>query len=166
MLAPPAVFGPSAPLFRTVALRLAATICVGLLAWSGGARANLLEQVVGSVTVEQLAEFMAGEGYAVEVNQKGFVQWKLEGFRCQVFVSNDTESLQFHSSFSDGTATLERVNMWNRTKRYSRTYLDEEGDPHLELDLDLVGGVTPDRIRDFLKTCRASFEAWKKEVVE
>jgi hypothetical protein len=38
-------------------------------------------------------------------------------------------------------------------------------DPHLELDLDICGGVTEDRIRDFLKTCKVSFTAWQDEVV-
>jgi len=145
---------------------LAASLCFGVLDCSAADRGAALEEAVDSMSLAQLAEFMAGEGNAVEVNEAGFLQWKLEGFRCKIFVSDDNESLQFHSSFADGTATLKRVNEWNRTKRYSRSYLDDDGDPHLELDLDMCGGVTMDRIRDFLKTCRVSFEAWKLEVVK
>lgn len=146
-------------------LALAVSLSVISLPCSGAARAALLERVVDSMTAEQLVEFMAGEGYAVEVHESGFLQWKLDGFRCQIFIADDAQSLQFHSSFGDGSATLKRVNEWNRTKRYSRTYLDDEGDPHLELDLDMVGGVTADRIRDYLKTCSVSFQAWRAEVV-
>jgi hypothetical protein len=60
---------------------------------------------------------------------------------------------------------LKDVNEWNRTKRYSRSYLDEEGDPFLELDLDLAGGVLKERIVDFLSTCRQSFLIWYDEVL-
>jgi len=145
---------------------LAACLWFGSVVCSGADRGALLEETVDSMTVAQLAEFMAGEGYAVEVKEAGYLQWKLEGFRCQIFVGNDNKSIQFHSSFADGTATLKRVNEWNRTMRYSRSYLDDDGDPHLELDLDMCGGVTTDRIRDYLKTCRVSFEAWQLKVVK
>lgn len=128
--------------------------------------ARLQDTVVESITLDTLAGLMTGEGYAVEPHELGFVQWKIEGLKCQVFVADDSEALQFHVSFGDGHATLQKVNEWNATKRFSRTYLDDEGDPHLELDLDLAGGVTEARIKDFLRTCRVSFAAWCREVVE
>jgi hypothetical protein len=61
---------------------------------------------------------------------------------------------------------LAKVNAWNKTKRFSRSYLDDDDHVCLELDLDLAGGVTPDRVRDFLKTCRSAFQLWCREVVE
>jgi len=128
--------------------------------------AMLLEKVVDSLTVDELIELMEGEGYAIEQHELGFIQWKIEGFRCQLFIADDAEALQFHVSFGDGNATLRKVNDWNATKRFSRTYLDDEGDPHLELDLDMAGGVTEARIKDYLRTCRVSFAAWCQEVVE
>ena len=39
-------------------------------------------------------------------------------------------------------------------------------DRFLELDLDLAGGVTLDRIKDYLRTCRLSYTAWVAEVVK
>jgi uncharacterized protein CbrC (UPF0167 family) len=127
--------------------------------------AAAIEDIVDSMSVEELAELMEGEGYAVEVNNERFVQWKVDGYRCQVFVADDSQAVQFHVSFSDGNATLKKVNLWNATKRFSRTYLDEDGDPHLELDLDLAGGVTQERIVDYLRTCKVSLSTWCDEVV-
>lgn len=157
------------PVHRRVTHIVSALLgCLGpaLLVAVPTAPAALLEKVIDTITAEQLLDFMDNEGYAVELNESGFVQWKLDGFRCQIFVAKDNESIQFHSSFGDGNATLKRINAWNSTKRYSRTYLDDDGDPHLELDLDMCGGVTLDRIRDFLKTCKVSFPAWRTEVLE
>lgn len=128
-------------------------------------RAAAIDDVVDTVSIEELAELMEGEGYAVEVNNETFLQWKVDGYRCQVFVADDSQAVQFHVSFSDGNATLKKVNHWNATKRFSRTYLDEDGDPHLELDLDLAGGVTQERIVDYLRTCKVSLSTWCDEVV-
>lgn len=118
------------------------------------------------LTRKQLLEMMLHEGYSAEPLNMGAVSWKLDGFKAQVFISDDGDSLQFHSSFRDDDADLEVVNEWNQRFRYSRSYLDEDGDPHLELDLDLAGGVTAERIFDFLVTCRLSFDAWIKTVVD
>jgi hypothetical protein len=124
------------------------------------------DQIYKKITRAQMKAIMDSEGFSVTPDEDGDLVWKIEGFRSFMFVSKDEESLQFHASFRDEDATLAKVNEWNRAKRYSRTYLDAEGDPHLELDLDLAGGVTRARIVDFLKTCRVSFEAWRKEVVQ
>ena len=125
-----------------------------------------IDQTIESITVDELIDLMTDEGYAVEIHEAGFVQWKIEGYRCQVFVADNSEAIQFHISFGDGNATLKKINLWNATKRFSRTYLDDDGDPHLELDLDLAGGVTEGRIKDYLRTCKVSLAAWCKEVVE
>lgn len=124
------------------------------------------DDVLMEIGADDLVQIMRTEGYAVSFDEDGDVLWKLEGFKAFLFVAKDGEAIQFHSSFSDGSATLKRINEWNQTKRFSRSYLDDDGDPHLELDLELTGGVTRGRLVDFLKTCRVSFTMWCKEVVE
>jgi hypothetical protein len=157
------------PLISVRAVHAVALACA-LAASSTHARPPAAEEetqaVISSITPEDLRDIMKAEGYEAVIDKNNVVIWKLEGFKSQLFVAEDSEAVQYHTSFRDGKATLKRVNEWNRTKRFSRTYLDDNGDPHLELDLDLEGGVTVDRLLDFLKTCRASFDAWCKEVVE
>lgn len=100
-------------------------------------------------------------------DKNGTLIWKINGFKTRLIIPDgEASNIQFHTAFNDGSATPEKVNAWNRTKRYSRTYLDDDGDPHLELDLDLEGGVTRERIVNFLLTCRVSMEAWCEEVVK
>lgn len=143
-------------------------VCVLLFgaAGAGAQGAGDPAEVVEEITGDRLAEVMRAEGYAVEVDEDGDVVWKLEGFRTLLLISEDKTAVQFHIAFSDGNATLKKVNDWNKTKRFSRTYLDDEGDPHLELDLDMAGGVTVARVKDFLRTCKTSFDTWHDEVVE
>lgn len=122
-------------------------------------------RIVTSLTATALKELMHDEGYAVSLDKNGVVTWKVEGLRTQLVTADDLRSIQFHAAFDGGNVALEKVNEWNRTKRFSRSYLDDEGDPHLELDLDLSGGVSTERIRDFLRTSRTSFDAWCRDVV-
>lgn len=50
------------------------------------------------------------------------------------------------------------INEWNKRRRFSRAYLDDEGNAVLESDMDLEGGVTTGAIREFLKTFLVSVE--------
>ncbi|PID81718.1 hypothetical protein CSA17_02175 [bacterium DOLJORAL78_65_58] len=108
---------------------------------------------------------MDEEGYAVSLDSDGDILWKLDGYMAFMFISDNQNALQFFVHFQSDSANLEKVNAWNRSKRYSRSYLDEEGNPVLELDLDLEGGITHARLLDFLKTCKVSFNVWLDEAL-
>ena len=74
----------------------------------------------------------------------------MQGYAVLVLVgSYDGVYISLTTAFADATATLATVNAWNREKRFSRAYLDNEMDPVLEAELDLAAGVAIGRIRDF-----------------
>lgn len=156
----------SGPAFLAVALiALAAATAAGAARAeqpAGGRLLPVIERISGPV----LVTIMEAEGYAVSLDEDADVVWKIEGLRTLIQVDPDGDSLLFRAAFGDGNATLERVNAWNGTKRFSRSFLDDEGDPVLELDLDLTGGVTLERLTDYLLTCRMSYLRWFVEVVQ
>ncbi|HMO79853.1 MAG TPA: YbjN domain-containing protein [Pyrinomonadaceae bacterium] len=123
------------------------------------------DRIHKKITRDQIRAIMVREGYSVTTDEDGDIVWKIEGYSTLMLVASDSESLMFSSSFTDSKATLEKTNEWNRKAKYSRSYIDNDGDPVLELDLDLAGGVTDARIVDFLKTCRGAFVDWVSEVV-
>jgi len=146
---------------------MATALVIGLFCMTAPAlQAQTSGRLITKTTAAQIKAIMEKEGYAVTIDSDGDIVWKIDGLRTLMFIAKDQESLQFHAAFGDGSATLKKVNTWNKSKRYSRSYLDDEGDPHLELDLDLVGGVTEARVVDFLTTCRVSYLTWCKEVVK
>lgn len=60
-------------------------------------------------------------------------------------------SLLFYAGWAaEGDIPLTDVNDWNRTSRFGRAYVDETGDPAIELDLLLAGGVTAQTIREYI----------------
>ena len=133
---------------------------------TGAGEAPAPVAVVREIDVPELKALMQREGYAVETDEDGDLVWKIDGFRALLQVDKKKTAIHFRASFADSAATMARVNAWNKTKVYSRSYLDDDNDPVLELDLDLEGGVTTARILDFLKTCRDSFGPWRSEVVK
>ena len=57
-------------------------------------------------------------------------------------------SLLFYAGWQTSrTVPLAEINAWNRMARFGRAYIDEEGDPVLELDLLVAGGVTEETIK-------------------
>ncbi len=126
----------------------------------------LAQELITSITPHQLRQLLTNEGYSVSVDQNGKLVWKIDGRRVLLIIQEDGKSIQFYSAFGGGVGSLRKVNDWNRTKRFSRSYIDQEGDPVLEADLDLVGGISKRRLIDFVRTCRLSFDTWYVEVVK
>ena len=56
----------------------------------------------------------------------------------------DCRAVQFHSSYEGQAPPLETMNRWNRDYRYTRAFVTAEGNPALELDinLDAAGGMS------------------------
>ena len=132
-----------------------------MLGMAGTAQA---QAVVSQTSTAQLESIMKQEGYSYTVDKDGDLVWKIDGYSALLLIPKDKASILFRASF-DGDVPLSRINSWNRTKKYSRSYLDHENDPVLELDLDLEGGVTRARIVSFLKTSNISFSVWRNEVL-
>ena len=59
--------------------------------------------------------------------------------------------LTAHARFTGYRGDLSVLNTWNRTRRFSRAYLDEDRDLVLEAELDVEFGVSPDAIRSWIR---------------
>lgn len=129
--------------------------------WAGAASAQTYTQI----SAPELQSLMTAKGYTTEVDQDGDLIWSIDGVRSLLIVAKDQESIQFVYS-SNARPSLETINQWNRSKRYSRSFIDQDGDPILKLDLDLAGGVTKARIYDYLLTARTSLVHWSREVLQ
>jgi hypothetical protein len=57
--------------------------------------------------------------------------------------------------------SLDKVNQWNKEKRFSRAYLDGDGDANVEWDIDLEGGVTMGAVREGIRTFQTVVQIFK-----
>jgi hypothetical protein len=122
------------------------------------------EALISRMTGEELAAILKDEGYVPKLDEPKVLSVKIEGLKAMFFVADDSESIQAYAGFKVAKSSLERINDWNRTHRFSRAYIDSEGDPVIELDLDLAGGVTRERVVDFARTVALSIPAFAKQL--
>jgi hypothetical protein len=129
-------------------------------------------QVVTSLTPGEMEAILREAGYQYELLRKDdqkvlFVVRKGTLVVAGLLLADCQEgrcySLSLNLGFGDATGTtLERINAWNREKRFSRAFLDKEGRPVLESDLGLKDGVTRETIVSFLKTFEVSLSEFAK----
>ncbi len=123
---------------------------------------------ITSVTAERADEILRARGWAPETHVlddgEPYLSFTHQGDKMALYlydcVGGECGAVQLVAGFSlDEPATLETVNEWNRTKRFSRVYMQPEGAVFIEMDLDLAGGVMPGAIDDW-------FEIWNVSVPE
>ncbi|MEE4301337.1 MAG: YbjN domain-containing protein [Pseudomonadales bacterium] len=112
------------------------------------------QDVVDTVSAAQVAKLLGDLGYTgSEIDEDGDIFVRMQGYSVLMLIgSYDGVYIAMVSAFADTRATLESVNTWNQEKRFARAYLDGDGDPVVEAELDLAGGVTIARVKDFIQT--------------
>ena len=78
------------------------------------------------------------------------------------------KTLQYYMGFSDAKdVTLERLNQWNKEKRFARAYKDDAGDPVLEMDVDLdFQGIPRENVGETFNTWASLMDSFRAYVFE
>ena len=107
-------------------------------------------QMVRAQDPDSVVEALQAGGYAATLGTDKLgdpmITSSTGGTAFQIFFYNCTDNracatVTFHSGYDlDDQVSLERINEWNRAKRFGRGYLDREDDPILEMDVDLDDG--------------------------
>ncbi|GLK66266.1 YbjN domain-containing protein [Paracoccus kondratievae] len=118
-------------------------------------------QVLGDPDVIRL--LMMDFGLPVEMTKDDsgdpMIESRIDGTRFQVYFyscEKSCQSIQFSAGFDlDDPMNATKANRWNRDKRFGKVWLDEEGDPFIEMDIGLAGeGVGRKNFEDTLDTWR------------
>jgi opacity protein-like surface antigen len=117
-----------------------------------------------------LAAALQRAGVTAEVKTEGrqaSVLGRIETLPFQAFLGNCNPSgggctdIEIYAGFSGGRRMpLERINGWNARTRYARAFLDEDGDPALQMDISLQGGVSAASLNGHLQTWGAALETY------
>jgi hypothetical protein len=122
-----------------------------LLAMSASTLVWAAPEMVKRFSDEELVKILQAEGYnAVTVLEPGELLIKINGRSHVIFVEDDGD-LRAYYGITGVKVSLQDVNTWNRTKRLSRAFLDDENDPVLESDLLANAGMTPKHVTEFLR---------------
>jgi hypothetical protein len=122
------------------------------------------QQMRERITAEQLTGLLRDKGLEGTVNERGNVVVQNNGSKIVFFISGQT--MQAYYGLRGSSATVQTVNEWNKTKRFGRAYIDAEGDPCVELDYDLEGGVSDDSIKVWFDTVTAIVRSFRTHVTK
>ena len=107
-------------------------------------------QMVTASKPETVIKALQAEGYAAKLEKDGEgdpmivssadgVPFRVHFYGCTG--GKDCATVQFSAGYDrEGETPLTLINDWNRDKRFGRAFLDKEGDPYLQMDVDLDGG--------------------------
>jgi hypothetical protein len=108
----------------------------------------------------------SGENPYISSNYGGF-KFLVIFMNCDDKFAN-CKTVQFYMGFNDAKAvSLERLNEWNRDSRFARAYRDNEGDPVLEMDLDLdFKGLPRENVEESMNTWFNLMQAYRDFVFD
>jgi Putative bacterial sensory transduction regulator len=80
--------------------------------------------------------------------------------------NKNCKTIQYYMGYSDAKETsLEKINDWNRDHRFARAYRDNEGDPVLEMDIDLdFAGLPRENVIESLRTWQSLMDQYQKHL--
>lgn len=113
----------------------------------------------GGVTAQDVAQVMRGKGFPTEVttDKDGdpLIRGSSKDLKFGVFFygchkTPRCDSIQFSAGFSVKDVTPARIAQWNWTKRFGRSYLDDDFEPWVEMDMDLEHGGTTEALANDL----------------
>lgn len=109
------------------------------------------EDLVLRFSPEMLAGMLREEGYgSVEALGDESVSFRADGM-VYVLLCYEDGDLQLFWGLRGVAVSPQVINEWNRTKRLSRAYLDEDLDPVLESDLLSDAGLTRSQVLRFVQ---------------
>jgi hypothetical protein len=135
---------------------LAAAACLAL---AGAAEARPIPDK--GMTVEEVSAWLKSAGFdpKIETSKDGasYVHSTSKGINFDIDLYDCAEGrcrgLQFVASFDmKEPLPAAKINEWNRTKRYLRGYIDENGDPTFLYDANVAPGGTYEALQDDLDT--------------
>ena len=119
-----------------------------------------------SYTDQELVDILKNDGYrAVRISEDRVITIKIDGLTYVLFVYDD-DDLQLYFGVTGYALDADHMNTWNRTKRLSRAYIDEENDPVLEADLLANAGYTEEQFLEWLDVFNFSAREFQQFLIE
>ncbi len=145
-------------------LRIALLLLLPMLMTAGGAQAE--ESLGKDYSDEQLVAMLEAEGFRkVEIVEPTVIVITIDGLEYYLFVYDDGD-LQLWFGLTDYNVGIEDMNEWNRTRRLTRAYIDDENDPILEADLLANAGYSSRQLSEWVGVFDGISRAFRDYVAE
>lgn len=117
-------------------------------------------------TDNELVEVLQDNGYSsVEIRKEGLVVVKIDG-RKYMLLNDDDGDLQLYYGIGGVEISYQDINGWNKSKKFTRAYVDSDGDVALEMDLQSDAGLSKTHISEFLDLFVLSVSYFREYIYE
>lgn len=125
------------------------------------------EQNVITRISPQLIEFLLGEidSNYEEIGNNFYFFRTRDGYKVALLNADAGNSIEIATSFKVERITLSRVNEWNRTRKFTTAYLDEDDDLILYAALKIDGGITARTLVEFIELYLTSLDLFYQEMI-
>lgn len=134
-------------------------------------------ELVNAANPETIKAIVESQGWpatiVVKEGDDPYIESNRNGLKFLVLFMNCDEgqrckTLQYYMGFSDAKdVTLDRLNQWNKEKRFARAYKDDAGDPVLEMDVDLdFQGIPRENVGETFNTWASLMDSFRAYVFE
>lgn len=97
------------------------------------------------------------------------ISGRMEGHKYQLLweaCDDECSVVRFQAGWADADVTIKTVNAWNQESLFGKGYIDDEGDPVVELTINLDHGVSRKNLDDTFDWWREVLRSFVSEVVE
>ena len=134
-------------------------------------------ELINAKNPAKIKEIVESQGWPATLISKAdedpYIESNRNGLKFLVLFMNcednkDCKTLQYYMGFSDAKdVTIEKLNSWNKDKRFARAYRDDAGDPVLEMDVDLdFAGIPRENVGETLNTWASLMDSYREYVFE
>lgn len=102
-----------------------------------------------------------------------YISSEIKGMKFAILFMNcsngrNCKTLQYYIGFGGSKdVSLSRINKWNKEKRFARAYIDNDGDPVLEMDVDLdFNGIPRENLGETLNTWASLVDSYSDFIAE
>ena len=124
----------------------------------------LAETIVKTTSVQEIKNLMQTVGYTVEINKDGDISWKIDGTKTILYIIFEGQGLSFFVAYNTTKVSLGDINDFNKNYLYSRSFLNDKGNPCLKSDLSLDGGITNQRLLSYFHNCKRLLSLFEKKI--
>lgn len=124
--------------------------------------------IISKLPANDLADVLRSNGFTeVTVDDEKTVIAKGDGLVFLFLIFQDGDSIQANAfwDLGDDSASLFDLNDWNAKYRFSKAIRLDSGNPCLQFDLVLTGGVTRERLNDYLSIVKYQTAGFRDQVI-
>ena len=133
-------------------------------------------ELVSAENPQAIAAILSSQGLPTELltpdDKNPYIESKHSGMKFLVLFMNCNDdnrackTVQFYMGYNDAkNTTLDKLNDWNKEKRFARAYRDDEGDPVLEMDVDLdFKGIPRENVGEAVNTWKSLMDSFQKHI--